>query len=44
MQQKIPPSVPRNLLVPIVRTKRSAVHKNKKKEDKDKSKSEDLAL
>ena len=44
MQQKIPPSIPRNLLVPIVRTKRSAVHKDKKKENRDKSKPEDQAV
>lgn len=40
--QTTPPSVPRNLLVPAVKTKRSAVHKDKKKEDKNKSKPEDL--
>jgi hypothetical protein len=34
MNENNPPSVPRNLLVPIVKTKRSAKHKDKKKEQK----------
>ena len=42
LRKVIPASVPRNLLVPAVKTKRSGKHRDKKKEDQNKIPPEDL--
>lgn len=40
----VPATIPRNLLVPLVKTKKSARHKDKKKEEKNNPKPEESTI